>query len=344
MALCVAIGHYFYWNDKFDVIPLSFILSFDYFFILSGFVLSWSVLKKNEFDSFDFAKSRLLRLYPVYIFAVLLTYVMSILLHVDLGEPDLGDIVKILSIGEILPFVKSSNFVLFEPLGVAWGISSGLWIGIIFFPILYVLNKKLMQLIFPFLILTILICFFTINNYSTSDYPTEYMNLHYHKFSQLIPFGLIRGLLGYALGAFIYYIVQYLQKNSRIINENVLSVVQIITIFLIIYLYAHNGYKRSNEYYSVFIFSILITSLSFNKGVVFKWTNNIVGDWFGRISYPLFLLHPVFILINKKNVIFLDMFSVIAILFYIVYLLIASILVHKYIEEKFILYFNKKST
>ncbi|OCG07685.1 hypothetical protein A9G13_05575 [Gilliamella sp. wkB178] len=340
MALCVAIGHYFYWNDKFDVIPLSFILAVDYFFILSGFVLSWSVLRKNKFDSFDFAKSRLLRLYPVYIFTAILTYVVSKLLHVDLGTPNLGDIIETISIGEMLPFVKSSNFVFFQPLGIAWSISSELLIGIIFFPILYVLNKKLRQLIFPFLILIILICFFNINN-SSIEYPDEYMNLHYHKFSQLIPFGLIRGLLGYALGAFIYYIVEYIQKNNRIINENALSFMQIIIIFLIIYLYAYNDYKRINEYYSVFIFSILITSLSFNKGVVFKWTNNIAGDWFGRISYPLYLLHPVFILINKKIVIFSNMFSVIAILFYTVCLLIASMLVHKYVEEKFILYFKK---
>lgn len=200
VALCVAVGHYFFWNGKFDVIPLSFILAVDYFFILSGFVLSWSVLRKKDFDSFDFAKSRLLRLYPVYIFSVIITYLISRLLHVHFGKPDLGNIFQIISIGSMLPFVKSSNFVFFEPLGVSWSISAELWIGIIFFPILYVLNKKSIQLVFPFLIITILLCFFTITN---SNYSNEYMNLHYHKFSQLIPFGFIRCLLGYALGVFI---------------------------------------------------------------------------------------------------------------------------------------------
>ncbi|WP_085247436.1 acyltransferase family protein [Gilliamella mensalis] len=336
MAFCVAIGHYFYWNGNVSI-PLSFILAVDYFFILSGFVLAFSILNKKEFNCFSFTKARFLRLYPVYIFSILLTFIVLKLLHHHLGKPDFGDIVRILIIGELLPFVQSSSFIFFEPLGVSWSISAELWVGVIFFPVLHFFDKKANQLVFPFLMLIILICFFIINNYST-----DYMNIHYHKFGKLMPFGLIRALLGYALGAFIYIIVKSMQNNSTKKSENIISVIQIIIVFFIIYFYAKNDYIKNNEYYSIFLFSLMIISLSFNKGIIFKLTNNIIGNWFGKISYPLYLLHPVGIVINKE-IIFSNIFSIPALLFYIIFISIISILTHIFVENKFLLYFKSKS-
>jgi peptidoglycan/LPS O-acetylase OafA/YrhL len=335
MAICVATGHYFYWNANYSI-PLSFILAVDYFFILSGFVITCSVLNKKEFDSFNFAKSRFLRLYPVYIFSILLTFIVIRIFHIHLGTPDLGDIFRILTLGELLPFKQSSNFIFFEPLGVSWSISAELWIGIIFFPILYVLNKKITQLVLPFLILVALICFSIINNYSNN-----YMNIHYVRFNDFIPFGFIRALLGYSLGALAYFIAIHIQNNVSISQSVSQSIVQIIIIFLIIYLYGKNDYVKNNEYYSVFLFSIMIISLSLNKGIIYKLTNNAIGNWLGKVSYPLYLLHPVCILINKN--IFSDIFCTLGILFYIILSLIISILTHIFIEEKFMLYFKKRN-
>ena len=334
LAFCVAIGHYFYWNSN-RSIPLSFILAVDYFFILSGFVLTSSVFNKKQFDSFDFAKARFLRLYPVYIFSILFTLIIILLVEGSIPTPRLGDIFRILVIGELLPLVQTSGFNFFEPLGISWSISAEFWVGIIFFPILYVLHKKINQLVFPFLMLSILICLVIVNNYSP-----EYMNIHYIRFGQLVPFGLIRALLGYALGAFSYFIIQYIKNDNKVINTNVISIIQLLLVILIIYLYAKNNYIRDNEYYSVFLFSIMIISLSFDKGIIFKLTNNIVGDWLGRISYSIYLLHPVCIVINKK--LFSDFFGFTALITYIISILFISIITHLFIENKSMLFFKKR--
>lgn len=334
MAFCVAMGHYYYWNSNY-IVPLSFILAVDYFFILSGFVLTASVLNKKQFDSFDFAKARVLRLYPVYIFSILFTLIILLLVQGNVGTPRLGDFVKILVIGELLPLIQTSTFSFFEPFGISWSISAEFWVGIIFFPILYVLHKKINQLVFPFLMLSILICLIILNNYSPN-----YMDIHYIRFGQLMPFGIIRALLGYALGAFSYFIIQYIKNNNRVINANVISIIQIIIAILIIYLYAKNNYIRDNEYYSVFLFSIMIISLSFDKGIIFKLTNNSVGDWLGRISYSLYLLHPVCIVINRKF--FPDFFGFTALITYIISISFISIITHLFIENKSMLFFKKR--
>lgn len=334
MAFCVAIGHYFYWNGN-RSIPLSFILAVDYFFILSGFVLTSSVFNKKQFDSFDFAKARFLRLFPVYIFSILFSLTILLLVQGNVGTPRLGDFFRILVFGELLPLVQRSTFIFFEPLGVSWSISAEFWVGIIFFPILYVLHKKINQLVFPFLMLPIIICLIIVSNYSP-----DYMNIHYFRFGELMPYGIIRALLGYALGAFSYFIIQYIKNNNKVINANVISIIQIIIAILIIYLYAKNNYIRDNEYYSVFLFSIMIISLSFDKGIIFKLTNNIVGDWLGRISYSLYLLHPVFIFINQK--LFSDLFCFTALITYIIFISCMSIITHLFIENKSMLFFQKR--
>lgn len=335
MAFFVAIGHYFYWNQNFSI-PLSFILAVDYFFILSGFVLAHSVLNNQYFDSFKFAKSRYLRLFPVYIFSILLTLIALKFFHTHLGQPDFGDIVRILIIGELLPFKQYSNFIFYEPLGVSWSISAEFWVGIIFYPILYVLHNKVKQIVFPFLVLIALISFFIINNYSNA-----FMNIHYEKYNELLPFGFLRALLGYTFGTFAYYIVEFIHAKKPKQSNKFISILQITILFLIIHLYFKNNYLKNNEYYSIFLFALMIISLSFKSGVISKFTNNSLGKWLGKISYPIYLLHPLCITITKEN--FTTLFSLSAISFYLILILFLSILTHIFIENKFMLYFKKKN-
>lgn len=336
MAIFVAIGHYFYWNSNYSV-PLSFILAVDYFFILSGFVLAQSVLNNQHFESFKFAKSRYLRLFPVYIFSILLTLIILKVFHTHLGQPDFGDIVRILIIGELLPFKQYSNFIFYEPLGISWSISAEFWTGIIFYPILYVFHQKIKQFVFPFLVLTALICFFVINNNSNN-----FMNIHYDRYTELLPFGFLRALLGYTFGTIAYYIVEFIHAKMPEQSNILISILQITILSLIIYLYFKNNYLKNNEYYSIFLFALMIISLSFKSGVILKLTNNYLGEWLGKISYPMYLLHPLCIIITKEY--FSNLFSLLALLFYLISILFLAIITHIFIENKFMLYFKRKST
>lgn len=65
-AILVAIGHWFYWQGEKDLYPRSFILAVNFFFILSGYVLTQQAFySKNIAEQYfvKFLKSRLFRLY-----------------------------------------------------------------------------------------------------------------------------------------------------------------------------------------------------------------------------------------------------------------------------------------
>lgn len=335
MALAVALGHYFYCNNNTNSFPLSFILAVDYFFILSGYVLTGSILNKNNFDTLNFAKSRWLRLFPVYIFCVIVSLILCYSLGIQQAKPRLGDIIKIISIGQMLPFNTGSKFLYLGPLDVAWSISAEFWIGIIFFPVIYFLNKNRSELCFVFLTLSILVSFFIINNYSPN-----YLDVNYVKYTPLIFFGLLRGYMGYSLGALTFFITKVITKDS--VNNHkssFISLLQLTLLLILIILYARNNYNRRDEYFSIFLFAIMIISLSFEKGFVYNLTNNWCGKWLGKISYPLYLLHPIFIEVNRQ--IFENLFSLVPILLYLLFTIIFSILIHIYIENKFLIYFRK---
>jgi peptidoglycan/LPS O-acetylase OafA/YrhL len=85
-ALCVVLDHVIIWSDKlnpgFDfrekIIPYAFPghLMVLIFFILSGYVIGLTNKTSNVFDVKKYIKKRLVRLYPIYLFAVCLTVVL----------------------------------------------------------------------------------------------------------------------------------------------------------------------------------------------------------------------------------------------------------------------------
>src|SRR3990167_8393143 len=77
LALIVALGHFFLWNGVYHKIPESFFLAVDFFFVLSGFVLTQTVFESKatstHFFISEFIKRRFFRLFPLYITLYLLT-------------------------------------------------------------------------------------------------------------------------------------------------------------------------------------------------------------------------------------------------------------------------------
>ena len=207
MAMSVALGHFFYWNNQSDKMPLSFILAVDFFLVLSGFVISASIFNKENFNTYRFIQNRYFRLAPVYLFCVFITLLPQYFLAKNFVKPNSLDILRILSIGEMLP-MNSLRFNYFEPLGISYTISAELWVGIILFPVVYVIKKHLSQLLIPFLTILILSTFLKITNDTTN-----FMNIHYDKAYPFITYGIIRCILDYCLGVMAYLI--YEQQNSR---------------------------------------------------------------------------------------------------------------------------------
>lgn len=334
MALAVTLGHFFYWNNQSDKMPLSFILAVDFFLVLSGFVITASVFKKEKFNTYQFIQNRYFRLVPVYFFCVFVTLIPQYFLSENFVRPNSLDILRILVIGEMLP-MNHLRFIYFEPLGISYTISAEFWVGIILFPIIWTIKKYCHSLLFPFLIVIIIFTFLKIVN----DSP-NFMNIHYELAYPFIPYGVIRCLLDYSLGVLAYII--YEQKNVEMTeqkNNSMATTFQIFFLAICCSLYCKIDYNRVHEFIFPFICSFFIISLARQRGLIFNLFNNRFGQFMGDISYPIYLIHPLFINIfqwsdlefNYKNSIF-----------YIILCIIASYLIHKFIEKPSMAYFSKK--
>ena len=290
MALLVSLGHFYWWNNESNTIPFSFILAVDFFLVLSGFVLAASILGKENFDSFSFAKKRYLRLAPVYFFCAIVTVPLFFLWD-KLPIPNLADIIKSITISQMIPFNDRSplSIMNLNPLGISYTISAELWVGIILFPLIFFLNKSAEPLTLPTLLILIITCLLKIN----FDSP-DFMSIHYGMAYTYVPWGIIRCVMDYSIGIASYIIIS---KSSDVPRKYVASILQIICVLTYAYLYARMNYARQNELFAPFLFAIFIGSLYKSNGAIYRLTKNKFGKFLGDISYPLYLIHPLFIFI-----------------------------------------------
>ncbi|AUX62210.1 acyltransferase [Simonsiella muelleri] len=209
MSIAVALGHFFHWNGQTSKMPLSFILAVDFFLVLSGFVISASVFNKENFNTYKFIKSRYFRLIPVYLFCVIITLIPQYFFAENFVKPNSLDVIRILSIGEMLP-MNNLRFIYFEPLGISYTISAEFWVGVLLFPLVFVIRKYASQLLLPVLIIFSLFAFLKIVN-DTSDF----LRIHYALAYPFITYGVIRCLLDYSLGVIAYTIFEQRTTNNE---------------------------------------------------------------------------------------------------------------------------------
>ncbi|TPG64088.1 acyltransferase family protein [Ewingella americana] len=329
MALMVSMGHFFYWNNK-PYFPFSFILAVDFFLVLSGFVIASSVLKRDTFDPLTFAKQRYLRLAPVYFFCVIISIPICMLWD-KTPLPNLADIVKVFTLSQMLPFNDKSQFpmITLNPIGIAYTISAELWVGIILFPIIYFLKKHSEILLLPFLLIVVCSCLLKIS----IDSP-DFMNLHYAMVNKFLYWGMLRCLMDYSIGIAAFIIISRSSSNRCFYRE---SALQVLCIVAFTYFFLKIDYGRQNEIFAPLLFSIFISSISKGYGIVAKITNNKIGKFMGDISYPYYLIHPIFIFI------FINIFKYPVSNHIAVIVMISSIIsayfINKFIEKKSINYF-----
>ncbi|WP_256676196.1 acyltransferase [Pseudomonas sp. SCB32] len=329
-ALAVALGHFYHWNGIRDIVPSSFILAVDFFFILSGFVLTKSVLADKRSDSnwfISFTEKRFYRIFPTFLFVVAIHFVI-LRITKNIPYPTGLDLFRITTLTQLFPFGGGSNYT-FEPMGVGWSISAEFWLGMVFFAVVHALKARHSGVLLSCLILISLWLVVLISRTSPAQ-----MNAHYQLWNNGIPFGFIRCLVGFCLGAAVA-----IHVRSTQISELTESIVQIIVIGVGLYLFAKTTWIGRDSFIAPFIFTVLIYSLASQAGIIYHLTNNRVGDFLGKISFAVYLAHPIFVLFVKEH---MDMTSLSAVLSYLMMVIGAGYLLHVFIEQPAIDYVNRK--
>lgn len=333
LALIVASGHFYHWNYVHHRMPSSFFLAVDFFFVLSGFVLSQSVLvddSSNNIDNFlkKFCFRRFLRLFPVYWLLFLITVIILLIKFKNPGGSLYDYVISFLLLQAIGLYHRDicKHCILDSSTpGIAWSISAEFWLDIPFFIFVYKMRKHPITSTI-FCIFLAIICLIII----TSNSP-NFMDVHFVKIYGNLTGAVLRCTLGLCMGYIGFQVYQIINKINLPSIWFVFS--EIMVILLVLYTYCEINYNRDNDFVVPVISMVIIILFAVEKGCIFRILLWQKLNLFRQLSYAIYLVHPLILFIyNDFNISFRSPY----IFYYLLIVLTTSYLLHRYVERPFI--------
>lgn len=260
-------------------------LAVEVFFVLSGFLLANSYYKSltNGLSGLENSKNyfltRIKRLYPEYIFALLLC---------------------LLLIPSFVGHINTQTFLLNAFMMGGWGgvpnILDGIWYvvvlfwgGTLCFNLLSLYKEKATCFILP--TLSCLCLFYLINNgYTLTGHQTPI------EFG-LLSRGTIRGFLGITVGIYCFQLCQYIKTLNIQFRQKLLSillfVLEFISVILMVRLILFRNGQDLADYNIYFYTSYIIGLLYFGKEKLLKFLSWKIWKPFVNLSYIIYLTHLI---------------------------------------------------
>jgi peptidoglycan/LPS O-acetylase OafA/YrhL len=321
-GFAVLIVFLFHYNNP--IFPFYFV-GVDIFFLISGYVITQSILQTKDFKLFEFYTKRIKRIYPA-LSVILSIFIIYYILFYEIDEGDYLDIV----FSAVTSFFATSNFYYtisqsffyFSPeikfLHHTWSLSVEIQFYILFGFLLYLLinlthvdfRLKFLRLFLLSIFITSLLLFFISKNNFVSGY-----------------YQLPGRLWEFLLGSLIY-----LHKpKKKFLNFHLLVGFFFLVLLILGFFNFQIDYKILIVLTAIY-FAIVITYSNFNNYL-------IINDFFlfyGKISLSFYLWHLIVISFYKST--FNNIYYDISFNFFISTLL--SFITFNYIEK----ICNKKST
>lgn len=303
-------------------------LGVTFFFILSGFILTYSYYEKFKIFTKEtyknFMVARIARIYPVYILTFSLTLIPYILDHINLN-PLLLILTGLINVGMLQSFVPISG-VYFSFNSPAWSIS----------------NEMFFYLTFPFLIVCI--------NRLSKKYDFKYFSLFAVLFF-IIAFTTVWNMRDFSLAHWLFYIfpffrfidffigvvlgVTFLKCRDKVTLKNKtftfleLSSVSLLAVAVFFSIYVHPT-LRLWGYYLPFLV-LIVWVFSFQKGMLSHFLSNNRLVYLGEVSFSFYMIHKI-VMGYLENIPVATSNPVIFILASLLITLTLSHLVYKYYE------------
>lgn len=234
------------------------------FFIISGFVIYMSVLKVKSTS--DFLTKRAIRLYPTYIFAICVTFIVVAFSSVDTLKTGFLDMLVNMTMFQDFLGVKNVD-------GVYWSLRVELTFYLLMALLLiFNLERKVMLFSISWLVISAIIQL--TNGFAATETTALVEKFSMSNYCQM-----------FIIGIMFYYIWQ---------EGNQLKY-QLMIAASLIYDFAFEG--MTSGLFSVFF--ILIFYLVLNDKM--KWLQSKTLVYLGAISFPLYLIHQNigYVIINK---------------------------------------------
>lgn len=293
-AILVALYHLDFYNHLHDLPFLrNSYLFVDFFFVLSGFVISHAY--QNKLNSFQQAKEfiifRIARLWPLHIFILFLFIILELvklLILQNTGEWNAytGPFTNEYSLHSI-----ASNIFLLQSINLydgltwnypSWSISVELYTYLVFmlFTLITHHYKSLIKPLNTLLIsASILILFLSVDDLDDATYNN----------------GIFRCILGFFLGGLCY---KLFMSHSEKAPPYPSLLETIMLIFIILFIQLFGGTKYS--LLSPFIFATAVFIFAFEGGVVSKLLRINVIQKIGTWSYSIYMLHALILLLIDR--------------------------------------------
>ncbi|MDR2194454.1 MAG: acyltransferase, partial [Treponema sp.] len=287
-AFIIFLHHYSIFNE-------GGVVSVEYFFILSGFVISFGYQRKilNGYNIKDFLINRIIKLYPLHILTFFFSFVFTIRAAI-ISNGNIYFKSVILNITLLQSFVPKNDYY-FSFNALSWFLSD-----ILFFYLMFPLLINLLMLlgkvrIYNKLMLSFLILYSYI--FASSIVPEEYT----HAIFYINP---ILRIFDFFIGIILFYIYEKI-KQSNILKTNKLltkkcipTLIELLSVFILIIaiVFSKNVKQvyRFACYYWVPI-SILILGFSqvFGEGIFSKILSQKIFTFLGKISFSFYMLHQI---------------------------------------------------
>lgn len=291
-ALMVAIFHFDIYNSlTSNNIVLHSWLFVDFFFVLSGFIISYNyknrLLGKDKFKRFIILRAG--RLFPLHLSILLLFFLLEVAFF-NFKKIGLLESYDAFSGGKVivglfyelglmhaLPFSIDTSWN-----SPSWSISVEFYVYIIF--AFFIIFLKGRVGIFTKL------CLLSLSFYVI--YKSEVGIESSHEYA------LVRCIYGFFIGVFVEKVYMLLSKNKVIVSYLIATIVELI--FLLgglIYLYLASA--KNIQLFAPIVFALFIVPFLFGLGGVSRFFRMRFFQFLGELSYSIYMVHAfVFLVIN----------------------------------------------
>jgi peptidoglycan/LPS O-acetylase OafA/YrhL len=266
-------------------------LGVNFFFVLSGFLITYLLIKEKEatgtINIRNFYIRRILRIWPLFFLCVFFGFYIFPLLksHFNQQPNETANIIYYLTFTNNFDFIKSGPPDA-SVLGALWSIAIEEQFYLVWPILLYIVPLRY----YSYLFLSIL--FFTLFFRALND--SQIM----HQYHTLSCIGDM------AIGAWGAFIVQSIKWKNYFININRIQIIVLYSLFVFIFFfrddffYSHYFVRIIERSLIAFVILFIILEQNYSKNSFFKLSSFKNISKLGVISYGLYCLHFIGILIT----------------------------------------------
>lgn len=287
-ALGVFIHHFeFFAATKSEILKKLSVIFFEgfvgvtFFYVLSGFIISYSYeqhRKKGTYRIRDFFYNRFSRLYPVHI----ATLILAIFAYIPISYFNTIDITKLIANALLIQSAIANSDFFFSFNGVSWSVSTEMFFYISFV-FLVTLNTKQLLVIGGCVLSMIIFHIVGVNHSPQYSGWLFYINPAFRVIDFIVGMLLCRLFMSGGLSL-----------NGKNTTTYEIASILLMVVFIVVGMKYVPMIGRYDIYY-IIPMAMIVYVFAFGNGAISKLMNNRVIILLGEASFSLYMIHQIWI-------------------------------------------------